>query len=127
MDFTTSLIAVVKATGKRLLMVGGGLSLNMPDGTSCLDTTPDFIMAEASGMRRALGMMTLEDIDFTVLAPAGQIGPGERTGSFRLGDRTLGVTPEGEKNKISAEDFAVAIIDEMEKPAHFRTIFNVGY
>lgn len=78
-------------------------------------------------MRRALGMMTLEDTDFTVLAPAGQIGPGERTGSFRLGDRTLVVTPEGEKNKISAEDFAVAIIHEMEKPAHFRTIFNVGH
>lgn len=44
-DFAASLIAVVKATGKSLLMVGGGSSLNIPDGTSCLDTTPDFIMA----------------------------------------------------------------------------------
>ncbi|WP_086934125.1 NAD(P)-dependent oxidoreductase [Agarilytica rhodophyticola] len=125
--FTQSLIAVYHKIGKRILMVGGGSSLNMPDGTNALDLTPEGILPEASGMRRAYGMMVHEDINFTVLAPAGIIEPGERTGKFRLGGRTMLTNSAGGKGNISAEDFAVAMLDEIEEPKHFRTIFNVGY
>lgn len=125
--FTEALIEVYHETKKRILMVGGGSSLHMPDGTNVVELTPEAIMPEATGMRRAFGMLTLEDIDFAVLAPAGMIAPGERTGTFRLAGRTMLANAEGGKGNISAEDFAVAMMDEAETPAHFRTIFNVGY
>lgn len=125
--FTKSLIDAQKKTGKRLLMVGGASTLQMPDGTSVMDHTPEAILPEAGGMRRAYAMLIDADTDFAVLAPAGMIEPGERTGKFRLGGRTLLTNAEGGKGSISAEDFAVALMDEAEKPRHFRTIFNVGY
>lgn len=126
-EFTEALIAAQKQTGKRLLMVGGGSTLQMPDGTSVLDLTPAGILDEATGMRRAYATMVTEDIDFVVLAPAGMINPGERTGKFRLGGRTMLAKEDGSKGIISAEDYAVAMIDEVETPKHFRTVFNVGY
>lgn len=125
--FANAAIAVYNQTGKRVLMVGGGSSLNMPDGTSALDLTPESILPEAKGMRRAYGMMVLADIDFAVLAPGGMINPGERTGKFRLAGRTMLPNAEGGKGKISAEDYAIAMLDEVEEPKHFRTIFNVSY
>lgn len=125
--FTEALIEMQRKTGKRLLMVGGGSSLQMPDGASVLDSTPDFILPEATGMRRAYAMMVSADIDFVVLAPSGDIGPGERTGQFRIGGRTMLTNASGGKGNISAEDFSVALLDEAEKPRHFRTVFTVGY
>jgi len=126
-DFTQSLIKVSNETGKRILMVGGASSLHLPDGTSGLDSTPEAIMPEAKGMRNAYAMMVSADINFTVLAPAGMIGPGERTGNFRLAGRTMVVNDEGGRGNISAEDYAIAMLNEAETPEHFRTIFNVGY
>ena len=125
--FTASLIESYKTAGKRVLMVGGGSSLNMPDGTSGLDLTPEAILPEATGMRKAYAMLVSADIDFVVLAPGGHIGPGERTEEFRLAGRTMLATDDGEKSNISAEDYAIAMLDEVEKPQHFRTIFNVAY
>jgi len=126
-QFTDALIRLAKHTGKRVLMVGGGSSLQMPDGTSALALTPESILPEATGMRQAYAMLIVADIDFTVLAPGGTIGPGERTGSFRLGDRTMLTGKDGAKSAISAEDYAVAMLNEVEQPQHFRTIFNVAY
>lgn len=125
--FTEALIAVQKATGKRLLMVGGGSSLNMPDGSSALDDAPKAILPEATGMRRAYARLVAADTDFAVLAPGGTIAPGERTGSFRLSGRTMLTDDTGAPSHISAEDFAIAMLDEAETPRHFRTIFNVAY
>lgn len=126
-NFTESLITVARETGKRLLMVGGGSSLVMPDGTSALELTPEAILPEAIGMRKAYAMMVTADIDFTVLAPGGMIEPGERTGNFRTAGRTMLTNAEGGKSRITAEDYAIAMLDEVEAPKHFRTIFNVAY
>ena len=126
-DFTVALIQVQRETGKRLLMVGGASTLQMPDGASVLETTPASILPEATGMRQAYAMMIAADIDFSVLAPSGMIGPGKRTGKFRLGGRTLLTNEAGGKGSISAEDFAVALLDEVQSPRHFRTVFTVGY
>jgi putative NADH-flavin reductase len=125
--FTSSLIDSHRETGKRILMVGGGSSLNMPDGRSGLDLTPEAILPEATGMRKAYAMLVTADIDFVVLAPGGHIEPGERTGKFRMSGRTMLTDEEGGKSRISAEDYAIAMMDEVETPSHFRTIFNVGY
>lgn len=125
--FTNALITALRRTGKRLLMVGGGSSLVMPDGTSALAQTPEAILPEAAAMRRAYAMLVTADIDFVVLAPGGMIAPGERTTSFRLSGRTMITEADGGKSNISAEDYAIAMLDEMEEPKHYRTIFNVAY
>lgn len=125
--FTQVLINIQQQSNKRLLTVGGGSSLQMPDGRSALESTPDSILPEATGMRRSYALMTMADIDFVVLAPGGMIAPGERTGDFRIAGRTMLTNAQGNKSNISAEDFSVAMLDEIEHPEHFRTIFNVAY
>ena len=121
--YADALIAGVKG---RLMLVGGAGSLNLPDGTLVADVVPEPYSAEAKGMRGAFEKIAASVLDYTVLAPAGMIQPGERTGSFRLGGRTLLTDAEG-NSAISAEDYAVALLDEVETPAHPRQIFTAAY
>jgi putative NADH-flavin reductase len=67
-----------------------------------------------------------KDLDWTMLSPSAMIAPGQRTGKFRLGKDQLLVKADG-KSEISLEDYAVAMIDELEDPAHPRSRFTVGY
>ena len=67
-----------------------------------------------------------DPLDWTYFSPAALIEPGKRTGHFRLGGNQLVTDPEG-NSKISAEDYAIATIDELEKPEHHRERFTVGY
>lgn len=60
------------------------------------------------------------------LAPAAHLEPGERTGRFRLGDGALLVDADGQ-SRISLQDYAVAMVDELETPRHERRLFNVAY
>ncbi|KIC08296.1 hypothetical protein RA19_20185 [Leisingera sp. ANG-M1] len=112
--------------GRRLLLVGGAGSLNLPDGSPVADVVPELYRAEAQGMRQAFEKIAASALDFAVLAPAGLIEPGERTGTFRLGGRTFLTDAEG-NSRISAEDYAVALLDEAEAPKHPRQIFTVAY
>ena len=66
------------------------------------------------------------DLDWTYLSPAAVIAPGERTGKFRLGKEQLVADAKGD-SRISAEDYAVAMIDEVEKPQHIRQRFTLAY
>jgi putative NADH-flavin reductase len=66
------------------------------------------------------------DLDWTVLSPSMSIAPGERTGKFRLGLDDLLVMPDG-SSKVSVEDYAAAMIDELEQPRHTGRRFTVGY
>ena len=71
--------------------------------------------------------MTAEkSIDWVFFSPAGIIEPGLRTGKFRLGKDDMIVNEKGE-SKISVQDYAVAMIDELENPAHHRERFTIGY
>lgn len=124
MAYVEALIAGL--AGKRLVMVGGAGSLNLPDGSPVADHVPEPYNAEARAMRAAFERLAASEADFTVLAPAGVIAPGERTGRFRLGGRTLLTDAEGQ-SRISVEDFAVALIDEVERPAHRGAIFTAAY
>jgi putative NADH-flavin reductase len=65
-------------------------------------------------------------IDWVFFSPAGILEPGQRTNKFRLGKDDLIVNSNGE-SKISVQDYAVAMIDELEKPAHHRERFTIGY
>jgi uncharacterized protein len=65
-------------------------------------------------------------IDWTFFSPAAVIGPGERTGTFRLGGDQLITAADG-KSSISYDDYAIALVDELEKPQHIRRRFTIGY
>jgi len=120
---TQSLIDAVG--GKRLILVGGAGSLYLPDGRPVLEVVPEEYKAEAEAMLKAYQLLEASEIDYTVLAPALMIAPGERTGNVRLGDRTVVFDDNGESN-ISAEDFASVLLDEAEAPRHQRTIFTAA-
>ena len=125
-----SLIAAArKAKLKRVLWVGGAASLEVKPGVQLLDTLelPPPIKQALSGMREILyKLRKIDDLDWTFFSPAGDIGPGPRTGKFRLGTDQLVVGTDG-KSRISRDDYAIAVIDEMEKPKHIKKRFTIGY
>jgi len=91
--------------------------------------TPSFPAAWkpiALAHREALSILKGSSLEWSALSPAALIGPGERTGKFRLGDTALVVDEKGD-SRISAEDYAVALVDELEKPQHVRRQFTVAY
>lgn len=128
-DATKSLIAGLKQAGmKRLIEVGGAGSLFVAPNVRLVDA-PNFPaewkeIALAHG--DALEVLRNSDLDWTYFSPAAFIQPGERTGKFRLGKDTL-VADEKGTSRISAEDYAVALVDELENPRHIRQRFTVGY
>lgn len=121
---------VKKAGVKRLLIVGGAGTLFVAPGVRVIDSgaIPDSIM----GGVKSLGefylntLMNEKDIDWVFFSPAGSIQPGERTGNYRLGKDNLMVNEKGE-SVISVQDYAKAMIDELETPAHHQERFTIGY
>ncbi|MGF6313219.1 putative NADH-flavin reductase [Bradyrhizobium sp. i1.8.4] len=124
------LIGAAKASGVgRYLVVGGAGSLEVAPGVR-LVTTPNFpaqYKAEASRGAEFLDLLRQEkDLNWTFLSPSALFVAGERTAKFRLGTDQLLTAADG-KSSISFEDFAVALADEIERPAHIRQRFTVGY
>lgn len=124
------LLAAVRQSGvKRYLVVGGAGSLEVAPGVKLFDT-PEFpaaYLTEAKKGGTFLDLLEQENgLDWSFLSPSALIAPGERTGKFRLGKDQLLVDADG-KSAISAEDYAIALVDELEKPAHIRQRFTVGY
>lgn len=121
--------AAKEARAPRLLVVGGAGSLDVAPGVQALDTPgfPAQYKATAEGARQALHLLRGEkSLDWTMLSPSAVIAPGRRTGIFRLGGDAMLVGADG-ASTISVEDYAVAMIDELERPAHSRKRFTVGY
>jgi len=114
---------------KRLLVVSGAGSLEVAPGVQGVDT-PDFPAewkAGALATREAFNVVKQEkELEWTVLSPAAMIAPGERTGKFRLGKDQLLTNDKGE-SAISTADYAVAMIDELEKPQHIQERFTLAY
>lgn len=125
-----SLVAAVKKSAvKRLLVVGGAGSLELAPGSALVDS-PNFPAAykpEASAGRDFLEVLRGErELDWTFLSPSAIFSPGARTGQFRLGGDLLLVGPDG-NSRVSIEDYAIALVDELEAPKHSRRRFTVGY
>jgi len=126
---TERLIEAVRRAGKmRLVVVGGAASLGVAPGVTLLASghLPAEWVPIATSHARTLDLLKGSDINWTYFSPAAFFEPGERTGRFRLGGDSLMVDEKGE-SRISMEDYAVALVDELEKPAHERARFTIGY
>jgi len=124
-----TLIEAVRASGvSRYLVVGGAGSLEIAPGQRVVDL-PDFpaaYKAEATKGAEFLDRLKGEkQLDWTFLSPSAEFVPGERTGKFRIGKDSLLSNEAG--SRISFEDYAIALVDEIEKPQHSRQRFTVGY
>lgn len=120
---------VKKAGVQRLLVVGGAGSLFVAPGVRVIET-PDFpeaYKAEATAGGVFLNALLKEkELDWTFLSPSAEFVEEARTGTFRLGKDDLLIDAKG-RSWISFKDFAIAFIDELEKPAHTRQRFTIGY
>lgn len=107
----------------RLVVVGGAGSLTV-DGVRLVDTPefPELYKSEALKGAASLAVLREADetVDWTYLSPAPVIAPGARTGSYVVGSES----PVGDA--ISIEDYAVALVDEIEQPKHRRERFTVA-
>ena len=118
--------------GARLGVVGGAASLLVSEGGSLvLDTLPEEYKPESEAHARVLDALRRASttVDWFYLSPAlsfGSWSPGEKTGKFRLGTDVL-ITDANGNSEISGADYATAFVDEIEKPAHHRARFTVGY
>ncbi len=131
-DMTKAILRGAAESGVRVLMVGGAASLRMPDEPAhTVLSQPGFLPEEIIPIARACFAqyeicLSESDADWTYLSPPGMLAPGERTGQFRLGTDELLVDKQG-VSSISMEDFAVAMIDEMERPRYRRARFTAAY
>jgi putative NADH-flavin reductase len=125
-----AIIAAAKKAGvRRLLVVGGAGSLEIAPGQQIIDQPgfPEEWKPGALGTREFLYLLREKpDLDWTFLSPAQMLQPGARTGEFRLGGDQVMVDAE-DQCRISVEDYAVAMIDELEEPRHIRQRFCVAY
>ena len=119
-----------KAGVKRLIVVGGAGSLEVTPGKRLVDSPgfPPEYMAESLDSAAALDVYrtTAGDLDWTYISPGAEMGPGTRTGRYRTSDDTLLADDKG-RSFISFEDYAKALVDEIEYPTHPRARMAVAY
>ena len=121
--------AVRNSGVKRVLFVVGAGSLLRSDGRTHLDHMADRGIQPPTSRPASLALEEIrkvKDLDWTAISPPASIQPGERTGKFRLGKDQM-LEDEDGQSAISREDFAVAIVNEIEKPKHLRKRFTAAY
>lgn len=128
------LIAAATAAGVRLGVIGGAGALKVTeDGPRLIDTDgfPEEVKPESFEMLEVLEELQAseESLDWFYIHPAagfGSFNPGERRGTYRVGGEVL-LTDRDGNSDISGADFALAILDEIEKPVHRRRRFSAAY
>ncbi len=128
---TRSIVVATRQAGvARLLAAGGAGTLLLPDGSKVMDS-PEFPpeyreSALSTGQILETLRAEADDLEWTFLCPSLFFDERGRSGTFRLGlDQAL--FDETGRSSISIEDYAIAMIDELETPRHTRTRFTVGY
>ena len=130
-NYPKILDAAKKSGVGRLLIVGGAGVLFVKPGLRVVDSgaIPQEIMSTVRTLGNFyLNTLTKEDgIDWAYFAPAGEFDAnGKRTGTYRLGYEDLIVDANG-KSHISVQDYAKAMVDELEMPTHHKELFTIGY
>lgn len=119
-DATAALLDAAAATQRRIVIVGGaGPLVVAATGTLVVDDAdlvpPQWQASAAASVTQLRLCEAHRRADWTYLSPPARIEPGERTGSYRRGTSTLLIDSHG-NSTISAEDFAIALVDELESP-----------
>ncbi|TDT63806.1 NAD(P)H-binding protein [Frigoribacterium sp. PhB116] len=128
------LATLAEQHGARFVVVGGYSSLRLEEGGPRQAETgqiPPEYAGEALQMNEVLGelLASAESLDFTFVSPAMQFGayaPGDALGRYRVGGE-VAFTDEAGVSAVSGADFALAIVDELETPAHRREHISVAY
>jgi len=126
---TERFIAAVQQAGvARLIVVGGAASLEVAPGVTLLASghLPAQWLPIATSHAKALDLLKQSPINWTYFSPAAFFEPGARTGKFRIGKDEL-IANEQHESRISMEDYAIALVDELESPRHERARFTIGY
>ncbi|OPA79391.1 hypothetical protein BVG16_09935 [Paenibacillus selenitireducens] len=123
------LIDALKGSSTRLIVVGGAGSLYVDEAkTLQVFNTPNFpeaYLATAKNQGKNLeDLQATTDLNWTFLSPSAMFAIGERTGKFQTGKDNLLVNSKGE-SYVSYEDYAIALVDEIEKPQHIKERFTV--
>ncbi|KGE19617.1 NAD(P)-dependent oxidoreductase [Paenibacillus wynnii] len=129
LEAASSLVEGLTAAGlNRLIIVGGAGSLRTESGEMLMDTRdfPTELRPLAAAHSDAYEIYSGSELDYSYASPAAVIQSGRRTGQFRIGLDQL-VVDENGNSVISVEDYAVAIIDELEEGNYSRTRFTVAY
>lgn len=121
---------LARARVRRLVVAGGAGSLMVGSGQRLMDT-PDFHdewKPEAQAQADALVVYQQSDneVEWSYVCPGALLEPGERTGAYRIGDDQL-LTDDHGRSRITMEDFAIAMLDEVEHPAHPRRRFTAAH
>jgi len=127
---SAKVLETVRKSGvKRYIAVGGAGSLKAGDGKMVMDN-PQIPAEWLPPIKEGAELLKLlkadSQLDWTFFSPAVNIGPGERTGKFRLGLDEVVAAPDG-KSSISYDDYAIALVDELEQGKHIRKRFTIGY
>lgn len=128
--YLTIIDGVKKAGVERFLMVGGAGSLFIAPGLRLVDSgeVPEKILPGVRALSDFyLNFLTQEkEVDWVFFSTAADLFHGTRTGRYRLGKDDMIVDKVGNSH-ISVEDYAAAMIDELETPAHHQERFTIGY
>jgi hypothetical protein len=117
----------VSGNAPRILWVGGSSSLpEEPGGQAQAEINPKAFAFQKGKLDALKYFGDVKDIPWTILNPPTNIEPGTRTNKFRIGTDVLLKDAQGE-SRISMEDFAVALLDEIERPKHVQSQFTVAY
>lgn len=120
--------ALTRVGVRRLIVVGGAGSLEVAPGVQLVDT-PDFsarYRPASLAHRESLKIYQASDLDWTFFSPAAEFEPGERTGKFRLSKNQLLVDAEG-RSRILVEDYAIALLNEVERPQFMQSQMTIAY
>jgi putative NADH-flavin reductase len=119
---------IERAGGPRLIVVGGAGGLFVAPGVTLRESghLPKEWIPIVDAHIQVLKNLRQSGINWTYFSPAAFFGPGERTGKFRLGKDDLIADAQG-NSRISFEDYAIALVDELENPQHERQRFTIGY
>lgn len=127
---SAKVLEVVRASGvRRYIAVGGAGSLKAADGKLVMDNPQipaEWLPTIKEGSELLKLLRADQQLEWTFFSPAVFIGPGERTGKFRLGGDEVVTAADG-KSSISYDDYAIALVDELEHPKHVRRRFTIGY
>ncbi|WP_370262500.1 NAD(P)-dependent oxidoreductase [Streptomyces sp. V4I8] len=132
---TRTALDVAAELGIRVLVIGGAGALRSPgDQDLRVADNPAYVPAEwqavaAAGVAQLRACQAHADADWVYLSPPALLEPGDRTGRYRRGTDTLLIGAEG-RSWISAEDLAVAVVDELETPGperHITVVHDHGH